>query len=65
MLNTIGELSGIIWKVLDDKGELTLAKLKKAIDADEFSLYSALGWLAREDKINIDKSGRSVKISLK
>ena len=61
----IGELSGQIWKVLDDKGTITLTQLKKSIDSNDFLIGAALGWLAREDKVELQQSGKSVKISLK
>ena len=65
MLNEIGELSGFLWHLLDEKGPQSLAQLKKLTGKDEFTLTAAIGWLAREDKLEITKSARAVKISLK
>lgn len=61
----IGELSGVIWKILDEKGTLSLTQLKKSVEATEFMIGAAIGWLAREDKIELLKSGKTIKVSLK
>jgi hypothetical protein len=65
-MNTdIGELSGVIWRLLDEKGTQTVTKIKNATNENDFNVAAALGWLAREEKIEIVKSGRSIKVSLK
>jgi hypothetical protein len=65
MIDLIGKTAGSIYTALEAKGELTLAKLKTTVKSDAFLTDTALGWLAREDKVNILKSGRSIKVSLK
>jgi len=60
----IGETAGAIWKALADKGPLTTARLVKEIDAPRDVVMQALGWLAREDKIDIE-DGRTRTISLR
>ena len=65
MNNAIGEMAGTIWNVLSEKGSLTVAKLKTALKADPFILDAAIGWLAREDKIDVSKNKSSITISLK
>ncbi|MBI4727282.1 winged helix-turn-helix domain-containing protein [candidate division TA06 bacterium] len=62
---TIGENAGKIWKTLDQKGPSNIAALKKAAKLDDKSLYFALGWLAREDKIAFTRDKRQILISLK
>ena len=64
MKNTIGENAGKVWKALE-KGDSTPAKLKKAVKLEENTLWIAIGWLAREDKVELIKSGNSFKIGLK
>lgn len=61
----IGETAGEIWKVLSLKGPLSLAKLAKEVDAPRDMIMQGVGWLAREDKINIDEEVRSRVVSLK
>lgn len=64
MIKSIGESAGIVWAFLNENGETTLTKLKKETGLTSDMATIALGWLAREEKINIDKKGTSVKISL-
>ncbi len=61
----IGETAGAIWKVLREKGPLTIAKLVKEIDAPRDVVMQGLGWLAREDKISIEEEARTRIVSLR
>ena len=61
----IGEVAGGVWQVLDERGEQTVASLKKSIDAPADLVLAAVGWLAREEKLKFVTSGRSVKVSLR
>jgi hypothetical protein len=61
---TIGHTAGEVWKVLADRGEQTVAGLKKAIDAPDELVLAALGWLARENKLAFSTNGRSVSVTL-
>ena len=53
----VGELAGKIWVALNENGKLTGKELKKLIKvrADK-DLYLGLGWLLREDKIDVTKA---------
>ena len=61
----IGQTAGAIWRALNARGELSLAQLKKEVDATGHLFDWAVGWLAREDKIVITPKKRSVAIRLK
>ncbi len=64
MLEQIGQTAGEIYSYLEGNGgESTLAKMKKKVDTGVVDY--ALGWLAREDKIDMWKKGASVNIKLK
>jgi hypothetical protein len=65
MTNLIGETAGKVWKFLDQKGEVTLNQMKKGIKADPNLILQAIGWLAREDKLQIGKKDRYFVYSLK
>lgn len=67
MNEEIGTAAGQIWQALVDKGELTLPQLKKATGLDAPLLDWALGWLAREDKLNFVLEGKkgSFRLQLK
>jgi hypothetical protein len=61
----IGNVAGEIWGLLTNDGEQTLAGIKKSVDAPADIVLAAIGWLAREDKLEFATSGRTVKISLR
>lgn len=65
MTNEIGEFAGVVWETLSKKGPLTVTKLKKETQGSEFMVAAAIGWLAREEKLEIAKSARSIKVTLK
>jgi hypothetical protein len=65
MQEEIASTAGIIWHALNDLGELSLAKLKKEVNAKTPVFDWAVGWLAREDKIVITSEKRSFRIQLK
>ena len=62
----VGELAGKIWVALNENGKLTGKELKKYIKvrADK-ELYLGLGWLLREDKIDVTESDNEILVVLK
>ena len=52
-INNIGNNAGVIWNVLNANGKMTETKLKKESGLGSAEFYTALGWLAREGKINV------------
>ena len=60
----IGETAGIVWNYLNENGSISLTKLVKQIDAPRDLVMQAIGWLAREGKIDIEEAGRAKTISL-
>jgi hypothetical protein len=61
----VGNVAGEIWGLLTTNGDQTLAAIKKSVDAPADIVLAAIGWLAREDKLEFATSGRTVKISLR
>ncbi len=61
----IGQAAGISWQYLEEHGETTLSKLKQGTKLSEQILLMAIGWLAREGKLNVVQDKRSLKLSLK
>ena len=51
-IEKIGTNAGLVWKALE-KGEASLKAVKKATKLNEKDLNMALGWLAREGKIEL------------
>ena len=64
MLGEIGRTSGDIWRDLAENGPMSVAQLSKKLQRDRFMVAAALGWLARENKIDLIKSGKTLKASL-
>ena len=65
MKDRIGETAGYIWQQLIQQGPMTVNRLKESVGVSPELLHQALGWLAREDKLDFSKNGRGIKISLK
>ncbi|MDP7019061.1 MAG: winged helix-turn-helix domain-containing protein [Pirellulaceae bacterium] len=64
LVDQIGETAGTVWHTLDECGPLSYTKLIKRIDAPRDVSLQAIGWLAREDKIEIEETNRGRIISL-
>jgi hypothetical protein len=61
----IGETAGLVWQALSESGDQSVANLKKSVDRSTDAIVAALGWLAREDKLSFESSGKEAKVSLK
>ena len=61
----IGAAAGLIWHALKADGAKSLTKLTKEIDAPANVVMHAVGWLAREGKLNFEENGRTRVVSLK
>jgi hypothetical protein len=64
-LEQIGETAGLVWRLLDERGPVSMAKVVKESGAPRDLVLLALGWLAREDKIAIDSESRGRVVSLR
>jgi hypothetical protein len=51
----IGLGAGRIWRILDIWGEVDITTIKKLSELNNSQIYTALGWLFREDKINFNQ----------
>ncbi|NOY41374.1 MAG: hypothetical protein GXP26_06005 [Planctomycetes bacterium] len=60
----IGDTAGQVWNLLYEDGPMKITQLVKQIDAPRDTVMQAIGWLAREEKIQIDEQSRSRVISL-
>jgi hypothetical protein len=60
----IGETAGDIWHMLEKNGPMSVTKLGKKVAAPRDVVLQAIGWLARENKVAIEESGRTKVISL-
>ena len=63
-LEEIGTTAGKVWGFLVASGPVSLSALEKGVDAPRAQVYMALGWLAREGKVAVDREERSIRIRL-
>lgn len=61
----IGEAAGEVWRLLNQGGPQTLSQLRKKTNGSSEMLEFAVGWLAREDKLEILKEKKSTLLRLK
>ncbi|EIY66504.1 Winged helix-turn-helix domain (DUF2582) [Bacteroides ovatus CL03T12C18] len=59
----IGENAGILWRLMneDHQRKWNLQELKKETGFNDLELDSAIGWLAREDKIQVEFLNHNAK----
>ncbi len=65
MHDKIGENAGNIWSSLSGKGTMSPTAIKKETKLNDRDLNMALGWLAREEKLDFAQKGNQTLISLK
>jgi len=51
LTNEIGENAGKIWRLLNSQGQSDISKITRLTDLKTEDVYSAIGWLSRENKI--------------
>ena len=66
MTGTVGTLAGAVWTALNENGTLASKDVKKiaGLKSDK-ELYLAMGWLLREEKLNVVEDGKTLTLSLK
>ena len=65
-VETIGTWAGLVWNALNENDVLGNKEIKKVTKLKDKELYAAIGWLAREGKLNIAESedGKDLVLSL-
>ena len=61
----VGETAGKVWELLSSEGPQTLAQLKKKVKGSGEVLSFAVGWLAREDKVEVGFEKKTIQLQLK
>ena len=65
-VENIGNWAGLVWNALNDsKKALTLKDLRKVSKLKVNELHCALGWLAKEGKLNFEEAKDDIKVSLR
>jgi DNA-binding transcriptional regulator GbsR (MarR family) len=66
MVNEIGETAGEVWSALAEESRpMTVSQLTKKTGLSVDRLCMAIGWLAREDKLQFSGTKAIIEISLK
>jgi hypothetical protein len=63
-VKVIGETAGAVWKALGAQGKVALTTLPKVLNRDGALVQQAVGWLAREHKVEFEKQGRALYVKL-
>ncbi len=61
----VGETAGKVWQLLSRDGPQTLAQAKKKLNVESELLNLAIGWLAREDKVDVSRDKKDIRVQLK
>ncbi len=64
-IKRIGETAGLVWNFLRSNGDCSLSALEKGVEAPRSMVSMAVGWLAREGKIEVKDEKRAVRIVLR
>ena len=65
MRDVIGEAAGKVWHYLDENGGASVTKITTETGLGKNEVQRAIGWLLREDKLNVETNGRAETLSLK
>ncbi len=64
MKTKIGEMAGGVWKTLGEKEEVAVSTLPQILKEKGEIVYQALGWLAKEGKVDFHKKAGKTFVSL-
>lgn len=64
MKDKVIDIAGKTWRFLGQNGETNVAQLPRLLRENNTVVLQALGWLAREDKINYTTRSRRTFVSL-
>ena len=56
VIDEYGQSAGKVWRAINTHGPLTEKELIKNTRLTKKNFYAAIGWLARENKINLDNN---------
>ena len=61
----IGDTAGMVWHYLEQNGPMSVTGLAQELGEPRDLVMQAIGWLAREEKVEITESGRTKTIFLR
>ena len=54
----VGSIAGKVWKIIEIWEEADLDSIRNLVDEKKSDVCKAIGWLYKEDKLNIDEKNR-------
>lgn len=60
-VTVIGENAGLVYQALTTADALGVKQIKKISKLKDKEVYAAIGWLAREGKVNLDSDPQDEK----
>jgi len=60
----IGAAAGKVWETLSEGGPFSATKLAESAGLDRNDVHRAIGWLAREGKVAVERKGKNEFFSL-
>ncbi len=64
MKEVIGHTAGKIWATLSEQSPVSMSRLPKLVGEKDTVVYQALGWLAREDKVEYETKSNRTTVTL-
>lgn len=64
MIRAIGESAGTVWNYLREHPEAPLEEISKQLKLKNGLAFMAIGWLAREGKLQFQEEKKKTKVSL-
>ncbi len=64
-MEEIGMIAGKVWKALESNGKMTVTKLTKETSEKKDQVLIAIGWLLKEDKLDVTAKGKVTYYNLK
>ena len=64
-IQTVGEYAGMIWHALEGQNALSQKEIKKIAKLKDKEFYLGLGWLLRENKLNVTEGEEETYYALK
>lgn len=64
-MKNIGTIAGKVWKMLNMNGKMTINGLTKKTSEKKDQILMAIGWLLKEDKLDVTKKGNITYYNLK
>jgi hypothetical protein len=58
----IGEVAGYVWRYLEDEGKCSVSSISSSLDFPRSKVNMAIGWLAREDKLEFVDGDRGTYV---